>query len=160
MDRQDVKLEKTPLILETWLREQVRQAKIKTDNNSTITIEIICQNLPTAETAIMDAKLMARALQNLLQNAQRYAKQNIRVSFSRIDNHYELRVEDDGCGIHVRYHEQLFEPFTRVDESRGRDSGGYGLGLAIVKQIAKMHQGEAAIENSTLGGACFVIRWP
>lgn len=159
MDRQDVKLEKTPLILETWLREQVQHATAQANNSGSVEIEVICQNLATTETAVMDAKLMARALQNLLQNAQRYAKQNIRVGFSQLDKHYELRVEDDGCGIPKHYHEQLFEPFTRVDESRGRDSGGYGLGLAIVKQIASMHQGEVSIENSTLGGACFVIRW-
>ncbi len=158
MDRQDIIAEKTPLLPETWLQQQVAHAQ--TDKNPTVKLEVICHNLPTTETAVMDAKLMTRALQNLLQNAQRYAKQHIRVSFSKTGKHYELRVEDDGCGIPETHRERLFDPFTRVDESRGRDSGGYGLGLAIVKQVAHMHRGSVSINTSPLGGACFIIRWP
>ncbi|MGB1011859.1 MAG: ATP-binding protein [Thiolinea sp.] len=157
MDRQDVIADKTPLLLEPWLREQITHLRL--DNDHIITIEVICLHLPDDEAAVMDAKLMARALQNLLQNAKRYARQKIRVTFSKTGEHYELRVDDDGCGIPEQYRERLFDPFTRVDESRGRDSGGYGLGLAIVKQIVHMHRGEVSVCTSELGGACFTIHW-
>ena len=56
--------------------------------------------------------------------------------------------------------ERIFEPFARLDAARDRESGGVGLGLAIVSQIARWHTGKAWVEDSSLGGACFVIAWP
>ena len=55
--------------------------------------------------------------------------------------------------------QRLFEPFTRIEGSRGRDSGGVGLGLAIVKSVAEWHGGEARISDSPLGGARVSISW-
>ncbi|WP_281168012.1 ATP-binding protein [Oceanobacter kriegii] len=54
----------------------------------------------------------------------------------------------------------MFDPFVRGDKSRTRETGGHGLGLAIVKQILERHQGSVHIEDSPLGGARFVMRWP
>jgi signal transduction histidine kinase len=52
------------------------------------------------------------------------------------------------------------EPFTRLDASRNRKSGGYGLGLAIVMRILKWHNGRVTIGDSPLGGARLTISWP
>jgi signal transduction histidine kinase len=68
-------------------------------------------------------------------------------------------VDDDGPGVPARERHRLFEPFTRVEDSRGRDSGGVGLGLAIVKSVAEWHGGEARIGDSPLGGARVSISW-
>jgi signal transduction histidine kinase len=68
-------------------------------------------------------------------------------------------VDDDGPGVPPRERERLFEPFTRLEGSRGRDSGGVGLGLAIVKSVAEWHGGEAHISDSPLGGARISISW-
>jgi signal transduction histidine kinase len=42
----------------------------------------------------------------------------------------------------------VFDPFIRLDESRGRKTGGHGLGLAIVAGIARLHHGEVKVEAS------------
>ena len=55
--------------------------------------------------------------------------------------------------------ERLFEPFTRLDASRDRGSGGMGLGLAIVRSVAEWHGGSARITDSPLGGARVSIVW-
>ena len=50
--------------------------------------------------------------------------------------------------------------FTRIDDSRNRETGGYGLGLAIVARVAELHGGNAEVDASQhLGGARFTIRW-
>jgi two-component system, OmpR family, sensor kinase ParS len=70
-----------------------------------------------------------------------------------------ISVDDDGPGVPPAERERLFEPFTRVEGSRGRDSGGMGLGLAIVRSVAEWHGGEASISDSPLGGARVSLRW-
>jgi two-component system sensor histidine kinase RstB len=55
----------------------------------------------------------------------------------------------------------VFQPFTRLDDSRTRASGGYGLGLSIVSRIAFWFGGQIKVEESpNLGGAKFVMTWP
>jgi two-component system sensor histidine kinase RstB len=66
----------------------------------------------------------------------------------------------NGPGIPEADRKRIFEPFTRLDSSRSRISGGYGLGLAIVQQIVSWHGGKVVAIDSPLGGARFSIRWP
>jgi len=83
----------------------------------------------------------------------------VRLTVERADDRTVICVEDDGPGVPPEERERLFEPFTRAQGSRGRDSGGVGLGLAIVKSVAEWHGGEARIGDSPLGGARVSIAW-
>jgi signal transduction histidine kinase len=68
-------------------------------------------------------------------------------------------VEDDGPGIAIEDRAKVFNSFTQLKQSNSQ-KGRFGLGLAIVKRIAEWHQGSVIIEESVLGGARFVFRWP
>jgi signal transduction histidine kinase len=103
---------------------------------------------------------LARALRNLLDNAERYAHSRITVSVVATTETVELVVEDDGPGIPAADRTRVFDRFARLEEGRGRDEGGAGLGLAIVAAIAERHHGSARAEESALGGARVVIRLP
>ena len=107
-----------------------------------------------------EPKLMARALGNLMHNARRYAAQRVEVSASINGDTCHITIDDDGPGIPAADRARIFDPFTRLDTSRNRDSGGYGLGLAIAQRIAQWHGGKIDVEDSPLGGARFVISWP
>ncbi|MCK5725552.1 MAG: hypothetical protein KAH22_01860 [Thiotrichaceae bacterium] len=106
-----------------------------------------------------EPRLMSRAMDNLVQNALRYADSMVLVSLTKTTTHYQLTVEDDGDGIEEKERKKLFDAFTRIDDSRNRSSGGFGLGLAIVKRIVQGHQGDISIHHSDLGGALFKIQW-
>lgn len=110
--------------------------------------------------SFFDTECMDRALNNLLSNACRYARNNIEVSYECVNNNCIVHVDDDGPGIPVKSYERLFEPFYRLDPSRDKGTGGYGLGLAIVKQIMLWHQGKVTISVSPLGGARFSLSLP
>lgn len=97
---------------------------------------------------------------NLLQNAAKYGGDHIGVHLAQQENQVILRVEDNGPGIPDTAKEHIFEPFYRVDRSRSRCIGGNGLGLSIVRRIARQYGGDATVEDSPLGGACFVIHLP
>ena len=103
----------------------------------------------------LDAKLVARALQNLCANAVRHATSVVALGAAIERGQLVVTVDDDGPGIPERDRERAFEPFVRLDDSRAREIGGSGLGLAIVRRIATLHGGTVAIETAPLGGARF-----
>ena len=76
-----------------------------------------------------------RAVGNLVDNAVRYARTQVEVA-ARVDQGWAvISVSDDGPGIAREDRERVFERFTRLDDARGRNSGGAGLGLAIVREL-------------------------
>ncbi len=110
--------------------------------------------------AALDANLTTRMLVNLLRNAGRFASKECHIVIERYPDHIKIVVEDDGVGIPPGKAKRIFEPFTRLDPSRSRDSGGCGLGLAIVSSIVNRHQGSIDVIESRLGGAAFSIILP
>jgi two-component system, OmpR family, sensor histidine kinase RstB len=112
------------------------------------------------EEAVLDPKSFDRVLHNLLVNAARYAKSEVRVNWAVDDGVLTVRVIDDGPGIPVEQRRRVFDPFVRLDQSRSRASGGAGLGLAIVLRIMKTNRGEVHVEESSSGGVLVVTCWP
>ena len=109
----------------------------------------------------MDPRLMELALSNLLVNATKYGERKVILASVQEASNYVLTVEDDGQGVPVAERETVFKAFTRLDDSRNRETGGYGLGLAVVARVAELHGGTASVDTSpALGGARFTIRWP
>ena len=116
---------------------------------------------PEVALAEAEHRYLHRVLQNLAGNAARYARSEVRLSAGIYDNCAYIAVEDDGAGIPEKDRERVFQPFTRLDDSRTRASGGYGLGLSIVSRIAFWFGGQIKVEESPeLGGAKFVMTWP
>ena len=107
-----------------------------------------------------DRRLLARAVGNLLRNAEKYAARQVLLRARRFDGRVEIAVEDDGPGIPAQEAERVFEPFYRLDRSRDRATGGFGLGLSIARKAVLLHGGTLHVERTALGGARFVIGLP
>ncbi|MFJ7311673.1 ATP-binding protein [Pseudomonas sp. NPDC098747] len=111
------------------------------------------------DTVRIEPRFMARAVINLLRNAIRYAEQRVEVTLVRTGDYYEVRVNDDGPGVPVHGREKIFEPFSRLDASRDRRTGGFGLGLALVRRVSQSHGGQVEVGDSPWGGASFRMTW-
>ncbi|ETK30934.1 hypothetical protein MPTA5024_37705 [Microbispora sp. ATCC PTA-5024] len=103
---------------------------------------------------------ISRLLANLLNNAQRHSRRVVCVEVQAEPTAVEVAVSDDGPGIAEADRERVFQRFTRLDDARRLDRHGTGLGLAIARDIALAHQGTLSVEESTVGGARFVLRLP
>ena len=122
---------------------------------------------PTSAPVIGDESRMRQVVANLLTNAMRYTPAGtpleIAVGVREDIPGYPLsviEVRDHGPGIHGEDRERVFERFYRTDTSRSRETGGTGLGLSIVAAILEQHDGSVHIEETSGGGATFVISLP
>ncbi len=107
-----------------------------------------------------DPDELRRAAANLLTNAVRHAASHIWVTLIEHPRGVELTVADDGPGVPPEARDLIFERFTRLDDSRARDSGGSGLGLSIVKAIVTAHGGRVYLDPTFEDGARFVVELP
>ena len=82
---------------------------------------------------------------NLLENAAKYAKQSVKVSY----NNGTWDISDDGPGISAADAKRVLQRGQRADEQRP----GQGIGLAVVKAIVEQYDGQVEINKSTLSGA-------
>lgn len=105
----------------------------------------------------LDIRLTDIIIKNLVMNAFKYANSQVELSIFQKDEKLYIEVDDDGAGINPTERHKVFIPFSRLDTSRTRATGGYGLGLAYVMLIAEAHNGSVFITTSELGGAKFVV---
>lgn len=96
--------------------------------------------------AQVDARLLRRALSNLLGNATRYATPGscieIQISMPQAGQ-VRLAVQNQGQAIAAEHLPRLFDRFYRSDAARSQADRNHGLGLSIVAAIARMHGGQA-----------------
>jgi len=107
----------------------------------------------------LDVRWVDSALSNLVANAMRFARAHIVIRARDLGGEIVLEVEDDGPGIPEADRAVIFERFGQAS-AETRKRSGTGLGLAIVREAARLHGGQASVEESTLGGARFVLRLP
>ena len=97
-----------------------------------------------------DRELLRRAIENVLRNAIRYAP-FVKVDVTRQGELTRVEIRDNGPGVPEESLPRIFDPFYRVEEDRGRASGGAGLGLAIARRAVELHHGTITARNSSPG---------
>ena len=106
-----------------------------------------------------NSALISRVVQNLLQNAYKYGRENghIWLTLRRDGDKAVLSVRDDGIGIAPENLDKVWQRFWQEDMSRSAD-GGSGLGLAMVREIAEFHGGSASVVSEPGKGSTFTIK--
>lgn len=107
-------------------------------------VDLACEGVPPVSG---EPALLARVLDNLLDNAARYSEGPIGLSVSTHEEGVQVAVRDEGPGIAPEDQAQLFTPFFRTDLSRNRHTGGAGLGLFLCKRIIEAHGGTVAVDS-------------
>lgn len=124
-------------------------------------IELIFESIRDV-TADVDGVKLSLAVNNLVENAVKYNKEDgwVRVTLDADHKFFYLKVSDSGIGIPKEFQDQVFDRFFRVDKARSRETGGTGLGLAITKSVIMMHHGAVRITSEEGEGTTFMVRIP
>jgi signal transduction histidine kinase len=111
------------------------------------------------ELAVLGDRLaLRRVVANLLDNAIKYGG-SAQITLTRQEDWAVLTIDDEGPGIPPEKRLAMFEPFTRLDSSRNRRTGGAGLGLAVARTLTEAHGGRIEIADATRGTR-IVVRLP
>ena len=104
-----------------------------------------------------DRRLLAVALQNLLQNAWKFTARNsesvVEFGSTQKDGKTAYFVRDNGVGFDMAYVNKLFTPFQRLHAKEQFE--GTGIGLATVQRVIKRHGGKVWAEGAVGKGATF-----
>jgi signal transduction histidine kinase len=106
-----------------------------------------------------DPVRLEQILVNLLSNAIRHSPEraSVEVSVDATEGKVVFSVIDHGPGVPVELRQRIFEPFERFDPSSGY---GTGLGLPVSRRLAEALGGTLVIEETTGGGATFLVKIP
>ncbi|MDD2234516.1 MAG: PAS domain S-box protein [Desulfitobacteriaceae bacterium] len=126
-----------------------------------VELEVELNSVPLTLEA--DPARLIQVIGNLINNAAKFTARGdtVWVKVCRDKDEAVICVRDSGMGIKPDVLPKLFLPFSQVDSSLGRSSGGLGLGLSIVKGMVELHGGRVAAASEGLGkGAQFTICLP
>jgi len=109
----------------------------------------------------VDIKRMRSVVENLVGNAIKFTPRDgtVQVKVSTEGDAHLVTVQDNGFGIPLTEHEQIFDRFYRVQQP-GREIQGTGLGLAITKEIVESHGGTVQVKSAAGEGATFAVSLP
>jgi two-component system sensor histidine kinase RstB len=144
-----------PQAMVPWLNKLASEFSL--DGKAPEFINQVEQSDPYME---IDSYYLGRAVSNVLSNARRYGGDSIVMTLSWSDGQAQLIIDDNGEGIPQEQRSRLLQPFTRIEGSRNKATGGFGLGLAIVAMIVRGHGGSVSIDTAPQGGARIVLLWP
>jgi two-component system sensor histidine kinase CpxA len=162
----DESIEKIPVHLEQIINEIAKDAAFEAQGRG-------CQ----VEATIVDdcvvvgsPGLLHSAIENVVRNAIRYTHDGTSVEVRLEEGVGQqngasvpeavVRVTDSGPGVPEDALDKLFRPFYRIDDARGRQTGGVGLGLAITDRAVRLHGGTIRVSNRPQGGLMVEIRLP
>ena len=158
-DKQGLVMNKKPAHLGTFMAEYLKAYCLKLrDQHASIDSTLSFNN----EYATIDAAQMSTVLNNLLDNAIKFAGETpvIMVESNVADHHWIIKIIDNGCGIRKEDQKSIFEKFYRGQSTHVKKTRGLGLGLFNARRIVEEHGGTIGVESEPGKGSTFIIQIP
>ena len=139
-------LNKQPVNLEPIIGDIIEKAKAKTEKNIDFIVDLLTKHV------LADEQYLAEAISNLVDNAIKYSKDEIRICITSLstDKYDLLKVRDNGIGISKEDQHIIFDKFGRAavhEHNRKGGVSGFGLGLNYVDQVMQAHGGKVTVAS-------------
>lgn len=135
-----------------WALENLR------DGIATSGAQVSYDSLPSV---VGDEAQLAQVFQNVIGNAIKYGRPGInpvvQVSAAPENQHWVIRVADNGIGIEEQYWRAIFGAFKRL---HGQEIPGTGIGLALCRKVIEAHGGKIWVDSASGQGSTFYFTLP
>lgn len=142
---EDTQPEYKPVLLKPLISSLCESANILCSQNGK---EMVSENEVTVSQLSLDSSFVFEVCQNLVSNAVRYAKSEVKLSVALQDGGLVLCVSDDGKGFDECCLHKAASPYFTEEKDRSQH---FGLGLYICKLLCKHHGGYLRIDNTQNG---------
>jgi two-component system, OmpR family, sensor histidine kinase CpxA len=158
----DQAMQKVPLRLQELIHEIAQDAEFEAQSRK-------CHvNVTQMDDCVVmgDPSLLRSAIENVVRNGIQYTSEGTDVQIrlecrqGTTGTEAVIKISDSGPGVPDEALDKLFRPFYRIDDARGRQTGGVGLGLAITERAVRFHGGAIQASNRSEGGLMIEIRLP
>jgi len=159
LDKQEVQLNLKKLSAHQMIRSALNNIALPVEEkNGKLEFELEAQK----DIIMADEVHFTNLINNLLDNAVKYSKENlaIKLSTENSGNQLKIKIEDNGIGMNKETLNRIFEKFYRAHTGNIHNVKGFGLGLSYVKTMVEAHHGHIKADSVLGKGSTFVISMP
>jgi two-component system phosphate regulon sensor histidine kinase PhoR len=159
LDKKEVQLNLKRLLAHDLIVSALNNINLQVEEKGgKIDVELDAEN----DLILADEVHFTNVINNLLDNAVKYSKDNLHIKLStKNSGHYlKIKIEDNGIGMNKETLHRIFEKFYRAHTGNVHNVKGFGLGLSYVKTMVDAHHGHIKAESVLGKGSCFIITMP
>ncbi len=159
LDRKEVQLNLKRLLAHDLIISALNNINLQVEEKGgKIDVELDAEN----DLILADEVHFTNVINNLLDNAVKYSKENLHIKLSTKNSghHLKIKIEDNGIGMNKETLHRIFEKFYRAHTGNVHNVKGFGLGLSYVKTMVDAHHGHIKAESVLGKGSCFIITMP
>jgi two-component system, OmpR family, phosphate regulon sensor histidine kinase PhoR len=156
LDKQEIQLNEKPVHAHELIHAAINNIQLPlAEKRGKLETHLIATN----DLIMADEVHIINIINNLLDNAIKYSKENllIKLSTQNFNGHFRIKIEDNGIGMNKETLNRIFEKFYRAHTGNIHNVKGFGLGLSYVKSIVDAHKGKIKAESIIGKGSCFTI---
>ncbi len=159
LDKKEVQLNMKRLLAHDIIINVLNNINLQVEEKGgKIDVELEAEN----DLIMADEVHFTNVINNLLDNAVKYSKDNLHIKLSTKNsgNHLRIKIEDNGIGMNKETLHRIFEKFYRAHTGNVHNVKGFGLGLSYVKTMIDAHHGHIKAESVLGKGSSFTISLP
>ena len=159
LDKNEVQLNMKRLLAHDIIINVLNNINLQVEEKGgKIDVELEAEN----DLILADEVHFTNVINNLLDNAVKYSKDNLHIKLStkNAGNHLKIKIEDNGIGMNKETLNRIFEKFYRAHTGNVHNVKGFGLGLSYVKTMIDAHHGNIKAESVLGKGSSFTISLP
>jgi two-component system, OmpR family, phosphate regulon sensor histidine kinase PhoR len=159
LDKKEVQLNMKRLLAHDIIINVLNNINLQVEEKGgTIDVDLEAEN----DLILADEVHFTNVVNNLLDNAVKYSKDNLHIKLStkNAGNHLKIKIEDNGIGMNKETLHRIFEKFYRAHTGNVHNVKGFGLGLSYVKTMIDAHHGTIKAESVLGKGSSFTISLP
>ncbi len=158
MDKEAVQLKEVPLHAHELITSAINNIQLPlNEKNGVLETHFNATN----DLILADDVHFTNIINNLLDNAVKYSKENLKIKLttSNFNSHIRIKVEDNGIGMNKETLNRVFEKFYRAHTGNIHNIKGFGLGLSYVKSVVDALHGKIKAESTPGKGSCFTLEF-